>query len=168
MSSLTSEFSKEEIQHSACAQQSHVKFVLGKYEIITFLCTKYISVTMRITCYGYFNSSTQSSCDTVYIYIYNQQKNLCDLHVHTMAEYSNQVHRKLSCIYVLKHLNSTPFWFRVVQANFIVCFIMDGYLSVICRCLLLFLKLRKEVTCDVMIICFYKCACMYNANSVFV
>lgn len=46
---------------------------------------------------------------TLYIYIYNQQKNLCDLHVHTMAEYSNQVHRKLSCIYVLKHLNSTPF-----------------------------------------------------------
>lgn len=161
MSSLTSEFSKEEIQHSACAQQSHVKFVLGNYEIITFLCTKYISVTMRITCYGYFNSSTQSSCDTVYIiYIYNQQKNLCDRHVHTMAEYSNQVHRKLSCIYVLKHLNSTPFWFRVVPANFIVCFIMDGYLSVSCHCLLFFFKLRKEVTCDVMIICFYKCACM--------
>lgn len=91
------------------------------------------------------NSSTQSSCDT--IYIYNQQKNLCDLHVHTMAEYSNQVHRKLSCIYVLKHLNSTPFWFRVVQANFIVCFIMDGYLhvSVSCRCLLFFLNCARKL-----------------------
>lgn len=108
MSSLTSEFSKEEIQHSACAQQSHVKFVLGKYEIITFLCTKYISVTMRITCYGYL-TRLRNHPVTLYIYIYNQQKNLCDLHVHTMAEYSNQVHRKLSCIYVLKHLNSTPF-----------------------------------------------------------
>lgn len=48
---------------------------------------------------------------TLYIYICNQQKNLCDLHVHTMAEYSNQVHRKLSCIYVLKHLNSTQLHF---------------------------------------------------------
>lgn len=64
---------------------------------------------MRITCYGHSNSSTQSSCDT--IYIYNQQKNLCDLHGHTMTEYSNQVHRKLSCIYVLKHLNSTQLHF---------------------------------------------------------
>lgn len=48
---------------------------------------------------------------TLYIYIYNQQKNLCDLHGHTMTEYSNQVHRKLSCIYVLKHLNSTQLHF---------------------------------------------------------
>lgn len=110
MSSLTSEFSKEEIQHSACAQQSHVKFVLGNYEIITFLCTKYISVTMRITCYGYL-TRLRNHPVTLYIYIYNQQKNLCDLHGHTMTEYSNQVHRKLSCIYVLKHLNSTQLHF---------------------------------------------------------
>lgn len=110
MSSLTSEFSKEEIQHSACAQQSHVKFVLGNYEIITFLCTKYISVTMRITCYGYL-TRLRNHPVTLYIYIYNQQKNLCDLHGHTMTEYSNQVHRKLSRIYVLKHLNSTVLHF---------------------------------------------------------
>lgn len=69
MSSLTSEFSKEEIQHSACAQQSHVKFVLGNYEIITFLCTKYISVTMRITCYGYL-TRLRNHPVTLYIYIY--------------------------------------------------------------------------------------------------
>lgn len=69
MSSLTSEFSKEEIQHSACAQQSHVEFVLGNYEIITFLCTKYISVTMRITCYGYL---TRLRNHPVALYIYIQ------------------------------------------------------------------------------------------------
>lgn len=71
MSSLTSEFSKEEIQHSA----QHVKFVLGNYEIITFLCTKYISVTMRITCYGYL-TRLRNHPVTLYIYIQSTEEPL--------------------------------------------------------------------------------------------